>query len=65
MLNNRPLIYIEDDIPMPVLTSNMLLYVQPIMISEEHLAEDKPEIKRHLRYINKYKEAAWKRWKKE
>ena len=43
----------------------MLLYVQPIMISEEHLAEDKPEIKRHLRYINKYKEAAWKRWKKE
>ena len=30
VLNNRPLIYIEEDIQMPVLTSNTLLYEQPI-----------------------------------
>ena len=47
--NNRPLIYIEDGIQMPVFTANALSYGQP----------------RIQRYINRYKEAAWKRWKKE
>ena len=35
VLNNRPLIYNEDSIHMPVLTPNALLYEQPIMIPEE------------------------------
>ena len=63
--NNRPLIYIEENIQRPVLTPNTLLYGQPIMIPEERLYEDTLEIKRHQRYINKCKEAAWKRWKRE
>ena len=65
VLNNRPLIYIEDDIQMPVLTPNLLFYGQSIMILEERLDEDILEIKRRQRYINKCKEATWKRWKKE
>ena len=36
-----------------------------LMIPEKRLDEDTPEIKRRQRYINKCKEAAWKRWKKE
>ena len=36
-----------------------------IMIPEERLDEDNPEIKRRQRYFNKCKEEAWKRWKKE
>ena len=47
------------------LTSNTSLYGQSIMIPEELLDEDTPEIKRSQRYINKGKETAWKRWKKE
>ena len=63
VLNNRPFIYVEEDIKIPVLTPNTLLYEQPIMIPEERLDEDTPEIKRRQRYINKCKEAARKRWK--
>ena len=65
MLNNQPFIYIEEDIKIPVLTPNTLLYEQPIMILEERLDEVTPEVKRPQRYMNKCKEAAWKRWKKE
>ena len=65
VLNNRLLIYIEDDIQKPVLTSNTLLYGRPIMIPEERLDEDNPVIKRSQRYINKCKKGAWKRWEKE
>lgn len=43
---------------MPDLTPNTLLYGQPIMIPEEWLVEDSPEIKRRQLYINKNKEAA-------
>ena len=57
MLNNRPSIYIEDDIQIPVLTSNTFLYGQPIMTSEEQLDENTPELKRRQSYINKCKEA--------
>ena len=46
VLNSRPLIYIKDNIQMPLLTPNTLLYGQPIMIPEERLDEDTPEIKR-------------------
>ena len=31
-LNNRPLMYVEEDIQMPVLTPNTLLYGQPLRI---------------------------------
>ena len=65
VLHNRSLIYIEGNIQMPVLTPNTFLYGQPIMIPEERLDEDSPEIKRRQRNINKSKEAAWKRWKRE
>ena len=65
VLHNRSLIYIEGNIQMPVLKPNTFLYGQPIMIPEERLDEDSPEIKRRQRNINKSKEAAWKRWKRE
>ena len=43
-----------------------MFYGQPIMIPEERLDEDSPAIKKRRQfYINKCKEAAWKRGKKE
>ena len=65
VLNNRPLIYIEDDRQMPFSTPNTLLYGQPIIIPQERLDEDTPEIKRRQLYINKFKEVAWETWKKK
>ena len=57
--------YLEEDIQMSVLTTNTLLYRQPLLVPEEDLDEDVPEIKRRQRYINKCKDAAWTRWWKE
>ena len=64
-LNNQPLMYMEEDIQMPVLTSNSLLYGQPLLVPEEDLDKDVPEMKRRKWYINKCKDAPWTRWKKE
>ena len=50
---------------MPVMTPNTLLYGQPMLLPEETLDEDVPEMKRQQRYINKCKDAAWTRWTKE
>ena len=50
---------------MPVLTPNTLLYGQPLLVPEQDLDENVPEMKRRQRYINKCKDAAWTRWKKE
>ena len=49
-LNNRPLMYLEENIQMSVLTPNTLLYRQPLLVPEEDLDEDVPEIKRRQRY---------------
>ena len=64
-LNNPPLMYVEGDIQMPVLTPNTLLYGQPLLLPEEDLDKDVPKINRRQRYINKCKDAAWIRWTKE
>ena len=45
-LNNRPLMYVEEDIKMPVLTPNTSLYGEPLLVPEEDLDEDVPEMKR-------------------
>ena len=54
--------YVNEDIQMPVLTPNALLYGQPLLLPEEDLDEDVPEIKRRQRYIDNYKDAAWTTW---
>ena len=64
-LNNRPVLYVEEDIQMPVMTPNALLYGQSLLVPEEDLDEDVPEMKRRQRYINKCKYAALTRWTKE
>ena len=64
-LNNRPLMHVEKDIQMPLLTPNTLQYGQPLLVPEEDLDKDVPKMKRQQRYINKCKDAAWTRWKKE
>ena len=64
-LNKRPLMYVEEDIQMPVLTPHALLYGQPLLLPEEDLDEDVPEINTRQRCINRCKDATWPRWTKE
>ena len=64
-LNNQPLMYVEEDVQMPVLIPNTLLYGQPLLLPEEDLYKDVPEMKKGQRYIDKCKDAAWTRWTKE
>ena len=64
-LNNRPLMHVDEDIQMPLLTPNTLQYGQPLLVPEEDLDKDVPKMRRQQRYINKCKDAAWTRWKKE
>ena len=65
LLNNQPLMYVEEDIQVPVLTPNTLLYGQLLLLPEEVLDEDVAELKRQQLYINKCKDAAWTRWTNE
>ena len=57
-LNNWSLMYVEEDIQMPVLTPNTLLYAQSLLLPEEDLDEHVPEMKRRQRCINNWKDAA-------
>ena len=52
-LNNRPLIYINDDIQFPVLVPNIPIYGQPITIPEQQFHHDDEVIKKRLIYINR------------
>ena len=61
-LNKRLLMYIDDDIQFPVLTLNILIHGQPIIIPEEQSDDDDKVIKKRQRYIKRCKDAAWNRW---
>ena len=62
-VNNRPLGYVEDDVQLPVLTPNSLLYGQPNLLPElePHHLEDR-SLRKRARYLKRCKEAVWKRW---
>ena len=64
-LNNRPLMYTDDDIQFPVLTPNILIHGLPIIVPEEQFDYDDVVIKKRQRHIKRYKDAAWNKWNKE
>ena len=57
--------YIYDNIQFPVLTPNILIHGQPIVISEKQFDDDGKVMKKRQRYIKRCKDAAWNRWNKE
>ena len=65
-LNNRPLGYVEDDIQMPVLTPNIMLFGHPSIILEETNGEiDDRDLRRRAHYLNECKKTIWNRWSNE
>ena len=64
-LNNRPLMYVEDDVEYPVLTPNVLIMGQNLSLPDQNLERKNKDLRKRFKYIRKCKEAAWLRWRKE
>ena len=65
-LNNRPLSYVEDELGLPTLTPNSLMFVPSSALPElapSH-TEDKT-LRKRAKYLKKCKDALWKRWTAE
>ena len=60
-MNNRPLTYLDNDIEQPILALNVLLHGQIINVPDIQLEENNPDIRKRQRYINRCKQAAWRR----
>ena len=65
VLNNRPLSYVESDIQMPILTPNSLMMVEPNLIPESVADEEDSDLRQRMKYLQRYKDAWWKRWSSE
>ena len=66
VLNNRSLCYLEDDIQLPVLTPNSLLFLRSNQLPElepHHLGE--VDLRRQAKYLQKCKQALWSSWTTE
>ena len=65
-LNNRPLSYVEDDVQLPILTPNSLMFISPNALPEmaAHHIQDGDLCKR-AKFLKRCKDAMWKRWARE
>ena len=62
-LNNRPLIYVEDDVQLPLLTPNTLIHGLNIVNLEGASDKiDEYDLRKRSRCVRKCKEKAWTRW---
>ena len=62
-LNNRPLSYVEEDIQLPVLTPQSMMFGQPNLLPEGDVdsVEDK-DMRKRARYLRRWKDMLWSRW---
>ena len=66
VLNNRPLNYAEDDIQLPMLTPNALLFKKFNILPElqsYHLIEK--DLRKRAKFLQRSKDAIWCRWSSE
>lgn len=65
-LNNRPLSYVEDDVQLPLLTPNSLLFFNSNVLPElqPHHVET-ADLRKRAKHLLKCKEAMWRRWSQE
>ena len=65
-LNNRLLDYVEDDVQLPVLTPNSLMFNRPNQIpTQDYHNIEEVELRKSAKRIEKCKEMLWKRWTNE
>ena len=61
-LNNRPLSYVEDDVQLPILTPNVMMFGVPNHLPEEDAdnVED-ADLRKRAKYLRKCKDSLWAR----
>ena len=65
-LNNRPLSYVEDDLQMPLLTLNAMLFLNSNLLPELQLHHiETADLRKWAKHLLKCKEAVWSRWTNE
>ena len=62
-LNNRPLGYVEDDIQLPILTPNMMMFglTNHLPVEDASSVED-VGLRKRARYLQRCKDSLWARW---
>ena len=66
VLNNRPLSYTEDDIQLPTLTPNTLLFIKSNILPELHSYHLKEkDLRKRAKFLQRSKDAIWRRWSSE
>ena len=65
-LNNRPLSYADEDVQLPLLMPNSLVFAQPNTLPERQsqYSEDR-DLRKRARYLKRCKDALWFRWTSE
>ena len=65
-LNNRPLSYVEDDVVLPTITPNLMMFPHSNILPNltPHHTVD-ADLRRRGKHLGKYKDALWKRWSSE
>ena len=65
-VNNRPLSYVEDDVQLPVLTPNLIMYGQSNLLPEADVDSiEETDLRKRTRYLRRCKDLLWSRWTNE
>ena len=65
-MNNRPLTYMEEDVELPTLTPNSMLFTTPNYIPElKAYHEVDPDLRKRANFLKRTKEQMWRRWTNE
>ena len=57
-LNNWPLSYVEDDVALPILTPNSMMFPTTNILPDV-------DLRRGAKYLRQCKDAMWERWSNE
>ena len=65
-LNSRPLSYVEDDVQLPLLTPNSMLFLNSNVLPElQPYHIETADLRKRAKHLLKCKEAMWRRWSQE
>ena len=65
-VNNRPLSYVEEDVQLPLLTPNLMMYGQSNILPETVVADiEDTELRKRAKHLRRCKNVLWSRWTTE
>ena len=65
-VSNRPLSYVEEDVQLPLLTPNLMMYGQSNILPETVVADiEDTELRKRAKHLRRYKNVLWLGWTTE